>query len=307
MEYVLQTQGLTKSYKGINAVNNVNMNIKKGDIYGFIGPNGAGKTTIIRLVTGLAHPTSGEYKLFGAKHNGKDIYQSRRRVSAIVENPSLYPGLTAYENLMIQCKILGIVDDAIIDEVLEIVGLSYLRHDNKKVKNFSLGMRQRLSIAISLLGQPDFILLDEPMNGLDPEGIVDMRELILRLNEENNITFLISSHILDELSKIATKYGFIRQGSLIKEITTKELEQECRRSVELTVSDVKKVNVILGDMGITDTQIVNSSIIRIYNDVDISSLIAHLTNNNIIISKVNHKDESIEDYYLNLMGGMKHA
>lgn len=240
MEYVLRTKNLTKRFGDLAAIRHVNMHISPGDIYGFIAPNGAGKTTIIRVITGLVHPTEGSYQLFGTDYKDPTISQARRRVSAIVETPSFYQNLNAYDNLLIQCKQLGIVDYSIIDEMLDVVGIGYLRNNTKKVKHFSLGMKQRLGIAMTLIGNPDFVLLDEPMNGLDPEGIVEIRELILRLNQERNITFLISSHTLGELSKIANKYGFIRHGELIKEINARQLKEECRKSTEISVDNVKK-------------------------------------------------------------------
>lgn len=308
MEYILQTSGLTKKYKNVFAVDHVNMNIARGDIYGFIGPNGSGKTTLIRLITGLARPTEGQYKLFGTLNDESNIFYARRRVSAIVETPALYQHLSAYDNLNIHCTILGVVDRSIIDEVLEIVGLSYLRYDKKKVKNFSLGMKQRLGIALALIGNPDFIILDEPMNGLDPEGIVKLRELILRLNEEKNITFLISSHILGELSKIATKYGFIRNGKLVKEITARQLMDECRKSTEFQVNDVKQASQVLEtELNIYNYTILNSSIVRIYDEIDITLVTLQFAQAGIIIHKIHNRDENIEEYYLNLMGGRKDA
>lgn len=307
MEFVLQTRNLTKRYKDFEAVKNVNMHVMKGDIYGFIGPNGAGKTTIIRLVTGLAHPTAGEYKLFGTRHDDQAIYLSRRRLSAIVENPSLYQNLSAYENLLIHCKTLGVEDVSIIDETLDVVGLGHLKRSKKKVKALSLGMRKRLGIALALLGNPDFILLDEPMNGLDPEGIIDMREIILRLNREQNITFLISSHILDELSKIATKYGFIKNGNLIKEISAQQLEEECQQSIELKVSAPEKALEVLKSKGMANVTLDNGALLRINGDVDIAQVVTLLTNNGVTIHKIHQLDESIEDYYLKLMGGKQHV
>jgi ABC-2 type transport system ATP-binding protein len=205
MEYVLKTNSLCKNYGHFKALNGLSMNVPKGSIYGLIGKNGAGKTTLIRLICGLQEPTSGDYVLYGKKHIDKDITKSRRRMGAIVETPSIYVDLTAYENLKEQYKVLGIPSDDGISEILKLVGLE--NTGNKKAKNFSLGMRQRLGIAVALAGSPDFLVLDEPVNGLDPQGIIEIRELILKLNQEHGITVLISSHILDELSKLATYYG----------------------------------------------------------------------------------------------------
>lgn len=304
MEYVLETHGLCKRYGKQYAVNHVNMHIERGDIYGFVGENGAGKTTIIRLITGLAGVTEGDYRLFGAKNTDKGIYDAKRRLSAVVESPSLYFNLSAYDNMILQAKLLGLTDYSYIDETLETVGLEYVKNDKKKVRNFSLGMKQRLGIAVALLGHPDFMILDEPMNGLDPEGIVEIRELILKLNREQNITFMISSHILDELSRVATKYGFIHKGRLIKEITRQQLEEECRRCLELVVDDTQTIPEVLeSKLRLTDYKILQDHIVRIYDNIDIPELIAALSASGIKVQKVNSKNENVEEYYLNLMGG----
>lgn len=225
---VLVTEHLTKKYKTQIAVNDVNMRVEKKDIYGFIGENGAGKTTIMRMITGLAAPTSGEFTLFQTNSESPEIAAARRKISAVVETPSVYLNLNAKDNLKMQCIILGIATEK-NDNILEQVGLTEAASTNKKAKDFSLGMRQRLGIAMALVGNPEFIILDEPMNGLDPQGIIEIRELIQKLNKENDITFLISSHILYELSLIATKYGFISHGKLICEITADELHEECHK------------------------------------------------------------------------------
>ena len=210
MSLVLETKMLTKKYRKQIAVNKVNMNIKKGDIYGLIGKNGAGKTTIMKMICGLIHSTEGDIKLFGSN----DLNKGRNRMGCIIEQPALYGDMTAKENLKYYTKLLGITDYSNIDKLLDLVGLKNV--DKKKCKNFSLGMKQRLSIAISLLNNPDFLILDEPINGLDPSGIKEIRELILKLNNESKITILISSHILGELNKIATKYGIIKNGTLLE-------------------------------------------------------------------------------------------
>lgn len=205
MNYILQTNSLTKKYKNFQALNGLTMNVPKGSIYGFVGKNGAGKTTLIRLICGLQEPTSGDFTLYGIRNDSKDIIKSRRRMGAVVETPSIYMDMTAEENLKQQYLVLGLPSYDGIPELLKLVGLE--NTGKKKAKNFSLGMKQRLGIAIALAGDPDFLVLDEPVNGLDPQGIVEMRELILKLNRERQITVLISSHILDELSRLATHYG----------------------------------------------------------------------------------------------------
>lgn len=213
MEYVLETNAVTKRYRGFTALNGLTMRIPKGAIYGFVGRNGAGKTTLIRLICGLQEPTDGSYILYGAKNTDTEIYRCRRRMGAVVESPAIYPDMTARENIRQQYRVLGLPSDDGIDELLHLVGLGDT--GKKKAKNFSLGMRQRLGIAIALSGNPDFLVLDEPTNGLDPQGIIEMRELILKLNREHGITVLISSHILDELSRLATHYGFIDGGHMV--------------------------------------------------------------------------------------------
>ena len=229
MDYVLRTNALSKYYKGFQALHGLSMNIPKGAIYGFVGKNGAGKTTLIRLICGLQEPTSGEYILYGRKNTEKEIVMSRRRMGAVVETPSVYLDMTAEDNL----KLVGLEDTG-----------------TKKAKNFSLGMRQRLGIAIALVGEPDFLVLDEPVNGLDPQGIIEMRELILKLNRKKQITVLVSSHILDELAKIATHYGFIDHGRIVREVSADELEAACRKCIRVEVSDTKILAHVLDEMGI---------------------------------------------------------
>lgn len=307
MENILITNGITKKFKNNLVVNNVDMHINKGDIYGFIGENGAGKTTIIRLITGLISPTEGDYTLFGINSNDHNIYEAKKRISAVVEAPSLYPNMNARDNMLQQCCLLGVTDLSCVDSILDLVGLKEQKNSKKLVKNYSLGMRQRLAIGITLVGGTDFIILDEPMNGLDPEGIVDIRELIIKLNREENITFLISSHILDELSKMATKYGFIHNGELIKELTSEELSHECKKCIEIKVKEMALLPIILEEMKITNYKFLQNNIIRIYDEVDLNDLLSKLINSNTIIEKINTKDESIEEFYLNTMGGLKNA
>ena len=216
MEYVLHTEHLSKQYKTFKALDNLSMHVERGAIYGFVGRNGAGKTTLIRVVCGLQSPTSGSYSIYGKKNTEAEILRARRKMGAVVETPSVYQHMTAEENLREQYRVLGRPAFSGIGELLELVGLSDT--GKKKAGNFSLGMRQRLGIAVALAGDPDFLVLDEPINGLDPQGIVEMRELILRLNRERQITVLISSHILDELSRLATHYGFIDRGRMVRVI-----------------------------------------------------------------------------------------
>ena len=263
-EVVLKTYNLSKKYKETMAVDKVSMTIKKGQIYGFIGQNGAGKTTIIRLITGLAHKTDGEIELFGQTDN---LDESRESIGSLVESPAFYGNMTARENLEISRLVRGIGSKDSIDKVLELVNLKDT--GKKKVKNFSLGMKQRLGIANALLGNPKFIILDEPINGLDPMSIVEIRELIKKLNNELGMTILISSHILGELSELATNYGIISHGKLIEEFTAKELREKCRQYIEIIVDDSKKATVLLEEkLGITNYEVINDNMIKVYEKLD---------------------------------------
>lgn len=302
MEYVLQTNALSKYYKNFKALNGLSMNIPKGAIYGFIGKNGAGKTTLIRLICGLQEPTSGEYTLYGKKNTEKEIVKSRRRMGAIVETPSIYLDMTAEDNLKQQYRILGLPSFDGLSDILKLVELEDA--GKKKAKNFSLGMRQRLGIAIALVGDPDFLVLDEPVNGLDPQGIIQMRELILKLNREQQITFLISSHILEELSKLATYYGFIENGYLVKEMSSAELEAACRKCMRMEVSDSRVLARVLDAMDI-EYKILSDTTADVYAKVNISQLAAALSEQNCEILSVQEHDESLESFYINLVGGSR--
>lgn len=304
MEYVLQTNALSKHYRDFKALNGVSMNVPKGAIYGFVGKNGAGKTTLIRLICGLQEPTAGEYTLYGRKNSQKDIVKSRRRMGAVVETPSIYLDMTAENNLRQQYRILGLPSFEGIDDILELVGLADT--GKKKAKNFSLGMRQRLGIAVALAGDPDFLLLDEPVNGLDPQGIIEIRELILKLNRERQITVLISSHILDELSRLATHYGFIDNGSMVKEMSAKELEDNCRKCVRMEVSDTKALVRVLDGLGV-EYKILSANTADVYAKINVSQLTSLLGKENCEVISMQEHDESLESYYVSLVGGGKHA
>lgn len=305
MEYILRTIGVSKKYHSKMVLNKVNMNIARGDIYGFVGENGSGKTTIIRIITGLISASEGEIELFGIPSHATNIESARKKVGAIVESPSIYRNMTARENLEMQAMILGIKDSKKIEQTLSDVGLLYLLEDKKKAKNFSLGMRQRLGIAMALLGDPEFIILDEPMNGLDPAGIVEVRELILRLNRERNITFLISSHILTELSLVANKYGIISRGTLIKEIYADELNNEIQPTIVIEASDPAALyNVISEDVS-SEKLTLNDNGVRIAENVDLNKILNKILSAKIEILSINCNKSNIEGYYLSLMGGKK--
>ena len=303
MEYVLKTNQLCKRYSSFTALNGLTMQVPKGAIYGFVGKNGAGKTTLIRLICGLQHPTSGEFELYGAKHSDKAIANARRRMGAVVETPAIYSEMSAVDNLKQQYRILGMPSFDGIPELLKLVGLE--NTGRKRAKNFSLGMRQRLGIAVALCGNPDFLVLDEPINGLDPQGIIEIRELILKLNREQKITVLISSHILDELSRLATHYGFIDSGRIVREMSAKELEAVCRKCVRLNVTSTKALANVLDGMDV-DYKIIDDQIADIYAKPNITQLTLALAERGCEVISVKEHDESLESFYISLVGGEKH-
>lgn len=304
MEYVLQTNSLTKKYRDFRALNGLVMNVPKGSIYGLVGKNGAGKTTLIRLICGLQEPTSGDFTLYGIRNDSREIVKARRRMGAVVETPSVYLDMTAEENLKQQYLVLGLPSYDGIYELLKLVGLETA--GKKKVKNFSLGMKQRLGIAVALAGDPDFLVLDEPINGLDPQGIVEIRELILRLNRERQITVLISSHILDELSRLATHYGIIDNGRTVKELSAAELEDACRKCVRMEVTNAKALARVLDSMGI-EYKIISANEADVFAKVNVSELTIALMKENCEVVSMQERDESLEGYYISLVGGGTNA
>lgn len=302
MDFVLKTNSLSKKYGKFKALNNMNITVPKGAIYGLVGKNGAGKTTLIRVICGLQSPSSGDYKLYGVNYKDKNIAKSRKRMGAVVETPSIYLDMTAESNLKQQCLTLGVPDYSEIPEVLKLVGLE--NTGKKKARNFSLGMKQRLGIAVALIGNPDFLVLDEPINGLDPQGIIEIRELILKLNREKQITFLISSHILDELSRIATNYGFIDNGTLIKEISADELKANCRKCTVVTVSSLEKLALYLDRENI-EYEIISDKEAKIFSDVNISRLVSAMSEFDCELISSKEHEESLESYFINIVGGAK--
>lgn len=304
MDYILQTDNLTKSYKKkINVLDNVCMNVPVGSIYGFVGKNGAGKTTLMRVISGLNNPTSGTYSLYNTDYKDSKIGMVRKKFGAVVETPSIYLDLTAKENLLLQYKLHGIKPDG-LDDLLNLVGLPDT--GKKKARDFSLGMRQRLSIAFSLISNPNFLILDEPINGLDPEGIIEVRELLLKLHNERNITILISSHILDELSRLATHYGFIDSGRLIKEMSAEELENACKKSMHLTVNDTKLFAEIMEKLNLNYT-IISEHEAEIYSDTEVTPLVLALNDNGCNVISMTQNNESLESYFIKLIGGAHNA
>ena len=304
MDYILQTNGLTKRYRHFQALNGLTMHIPKGAIYGLVGKNGAGKTTLIRLICGLQEPTSGDFTLYGIRSDDRQISKARRRMGAVVETPAIYMDMTAEENLKQQYLVLGLPSYEGIPELLKLVGLE--NTGRKKARNFSLGMKQRLGIAIALAGDPDFLVLDEPVNGLDPQGIVEMRELILKLNREKQITVLISSHILDELSRLATHYGIIDGGRMVKELSAEDLEQVSRKSLRVEVSNTAALARVLDSMGI-EYKILSDTTADIFAKPNITQLTLALAQQDCEILSMQERDESLESYYISLVGGGSHA
>lgn len=300
MNCILQTNNLTKRYKNFQALSGLSMNVPKGSIYGFVGKNGAGKTTLMRLICGLQEPTSGDFTLYGIRNDSKDIINSRRRMGAVVETPAIYLDMTAEDNLKQQALVLGLPSFANIPTILKLVGLD--NTGKKKARNFSLGMKQRLGIAVALIGNPEFIVLDEPTNGLDPQGIVEIRELILKLNREHDITVLISSHILGELSKLATHYGFIEKGCIVKEISAAELEAACRKCTRVEVSDTKILARVLDGLNV-DYEITTDAMANIYGELSLSKLVLSLAKENCELFSSHEQDENLETYFINLIGG----
>ena len=303
---VLKTYNITKKYGEQLAVDNVNMTIKKGDIYGFIGQNGAGKTTLIRLITGLIHKSGGEIELLGANEEN-ELNKARTMVGSLIESPSLYTNMTARENLEVSRLVRNIPGKKCIDEVLELVGLKDV--ENKKVKNFSLGMRQRLGIANALMGNPKLLILDEPINGLDPMGIVEIRELLKKINKEKDMTILISSHILSELSELATTYGIISNGKLIEEITAKQLSEKCRQYIDLKVDDTARAVILLErELGISDYEVLEDSNIKVFSNLDnVGEVNSLLSRSGIIVESISVKGENLEEYFMNKVGGVLNA
>ncbi len=297
-EYVLRTLGLTKKFGAVTVVNTLNLNVRKGDIYGFIGPNGAGKTTVMKVVLGLLKANAGEVELFGKTDNRSSL----RKVGSLIESPGLYTESTAWENMK-RFSILCGGTDADIQQLLGAVGLAEV--GNKRVKTFSLGMKQRLGIAIALLGRPELMVLDEPVNGLDPMGMKAMRDLIQYINREMGVTFFISSHLLGELEKISTVYGIINRGVLIEEITASELEKRCTKSLKIRCSDPKAAaDIICTKFGPSQYQI-SDDMLDIVFDINRSATVNKvLVESGIWVSELGMNTVSYEDYFLTRMGTM---
>jgi ABC-2 type transport system ATP-binding protein len=298
MEYIVQTKDLCKTFAGKKAVDNVNINIRQGDIYGFIGENGAGKTTFMRMLCGLAEPTGGTMSLF----ESSDLEKQRRRIGCTIENPAIYPSMTAGENLEVYRRLIGISDKSVVPELLDFVGLGGL--GKKKTRDFSLGMKQRLMIAVAMIGNPEFLILDEPMNGLDPMGIKEVRDLLLKLNKEKKLTIVISSHILDELSRMATCYGVIHNGRLVDEFTAQELERKCRRNIKIVTDNQSKAAELLKSSVSANFETMPDGAIILYDRLDEAANINQmLVSNGLAVSVLAPGEQNLEGYFMDLMGG----
>ena len=300
---VIETYGLEKTYGGKRAVDHFDMHVAKGDIYGFVGLNGAGKSTVMKMLAGLAKPTGGEIKLFGETSGGEAV----RRMGVLVEAPGLYGNMGAYDNMMMKALALGLVDPKRkVNDLLAFVGLGHV--GNKKAKQFSMGMKQRLGLGLALLGDPDLLLLDEPMNGLDPEGAREIRELIMRLNAERGITVVISSHILEQLGRMATRYGVIRNGHMVRELSAEEVEKECSDCLQVsTVDPARSLAVLQERFPQARFQVMPDNSIRIFGVTDAAAIGGVLNDAGIAIQGLYAHRRDLEEFFVGLMGAEYHG
>lgn len=301
METILKLNNISKNFGKQKALNNVSMNIRKGDIYGLIGRNGAGKTTLLKSIVTLSNPTSGTIQLFGSQ-NDKEYLEELKRTGSVIETPVAYDQLTAEENLKYYCKLRGITDKNVVSQALKFVDLENTK--NKKFKNFSLGMKQKLGLAIALLSKPDFLILDEPINGLDPIAIVEFREVLIKLNKEHGITILISSHILNELYQVANRFGIINEGNLIKELSKGEFEDITKQFIHIQVDSTQNACVVLKRLNISNFKVVSDNEINIYDtDLDQSILNGELAKSEIKVFSIYKEGMDIEEYFKELISG----
>lgn len=303
MDYILKAENLTKIYGHHKALDNFSIHIPQGSIYGLVGKNGAGKTTLLRIICGLQEATFGDYSLYGISSRKHEILNARKEMGAVIETPAIYLDMSATGNLKEQYRVLGLRSFDTIPQLLKMVGLEDT--GRKKTKNFSLGMRQRLGIAIALVGNPSFLVLDEPINGLDPQGIIEMRQLLLNLNQQYGITILVSSHILDELSRLATHYGFIDNGKMIKEISADDLENSFRKSIRIEVTDGKALAAVLKQTG-QPYKMPAPNVAEIYHRLNISQLTSALDKYHCDLLSIQEQEENLESYYVDLIGGVSH-
>lgn len=302
---VLQTHAINKQYKDTKVLKNINISLYQGHIYGFIGENGAGKTTLLRIITGLSFPTTGELVLFG-KRSQVDLEDARRLIGSIIESPAVYPGYTAERNLELQRILVGNPDKSVVGKTLKLVGLSDCQ--DKKVKDFSMGMKQRLGIALTLMGNPKILILDEPVNGLDPRGIADLRMILQKINKEKKITILISSHILNELYLLATDYIIIHNGEIIDTLTHEALDAKCQKYISIRMNDVAVgVSVLENELHTSRFRVMEDGMVHLYNDTDTTSVAQILQQHNILVTHIALCEQTLEEYYLTVIGGDGHA
>lgn len=306
MDYILTTDSLTKQYKNVKAVDSVNLHVKKGDIYGFIGRNGAGKTTTLKILSGLSHATSGDFCIFGMNSSLMRSRNMFSKIGILIEEPGLYGDMSAYDNLKMKCLCSGIKDKEYISKLLYMVGLGNV--GKRHTKTYSMGMKQRLGIAMALVGNPEILILDEPINGLDPQGIAEIRKTLLYLNREQGKTIIISSHILEELSKIATHYGIINNGRLVAELTPDELSAKCESRIVIKIYDVNSAARLLHSINIHKFNIADQNTIHIYEHIEDSSQInMALCKADIFVSSLWIEQAGLEEFFFNMTGGADNA
>ncbi len=303
---ILQTRNIVKSYRHFKALDDISITLKTGHIYGFIGENGAGKTTLMRVLAGLSYPTSGDFSLYG-KNRPRDILKMRRQIGSTIEAPALYPEYSAYRNLELQRILIGNPDKEICDELLGMVELTEFK--DQKVRKFSMGMKQRLSIAMALVGRPRLLILDEPINGLDPKNISKLRSLLKRLNEENDVTLFLSSHILNELYLLATDYFMIHKGKIIESLTQDELDEKCRQYIKIKTSELPKCITVI-EKGVHDAQysVIDDETLHLFSYTDrVESIAKLLMENHIVTKEFSVTEQSLEEYFLGITGGDSNA
>ncbi len=299
MSFIVESNSLCKKYGKATVLDNFDIHVPKGAIYGLIGKNGTGKTTFMRLVSGLIKSNGGNCKVMGADINSREINDVRKKMSTIIEVPAYYPDISVKENVIEQCRLRGISDYSVADEYLKLVSLD--KDSGKKANKLSLGMKQRLGIAMAMVGNPELILLDEPMNGLDPQGIIDIRNIILDLNKNKGITFVISSHLLDELSKVATHYGFILDGKMVKEISMDEIKKDGNTTTTIVTSDASKLAVLLDSMDL-QYEVENETTVVVFEELSIEEFMPQAKANGVLLNSLTVNSESLESVYLNIMG-----
>ena len=303
---ILQTHGISVKYGSFLALDDVSISLKKSHIYGFIGENGAGKTTLMKVLTGLLYPTSGDFSLFG-KNEPSDILKMRRYIGSTIEAPALYPEYSAYRNLELQRILIGNPDKEICNELLGTVGLTEVK--DKKVRTFSMGMKQRLGIAMALVGKPRLLILDEPINGLDPKNISELRSLLKRLNEENDVTLFLSSHILNELYLLATDYYIIHKGKILQSLTHDELDEKCRQYIKIKTSQLPKcITVIESEFHDAEYTVIDDETLHLFSHTDrVESIAKLLMENHIVMKEFSVTEQSLEEYFLGITGGGRNA